>query len=212
MALAPPIRVGLAGAATAAVLAIVITFGGPADDVRLEPCRQDSGFRGPVLPCHLFLTREPLLLDGRRTSLREAVELAQHPLYVPTSFPAALADERPEVWVADRQVGIRYRSGSESGLVVMYGLWPTGRDPGAFYADFSGEWGRGRPVSIGGWPGLMIPPGEAGSGGPPVSVVNVTLDRTEVRLYGRVPIQNLVEVAESLQRVPLGWAAATGIA
>jgi hypothetical protein len=212
MALAVPIRVGLSGVATAAVVAIAITFGG-ASDVSLEPCREPSGFLGPVRPfCHLFLTREPLLLDGHRTSLAEAVELAKHPLYLPTTLPAALADERAEVWTADRQVGIRYRSGSESGLVVTHGLWPPGRDPGSSYTGFAGEWGGGRPISIEGWPGLAIPASDAGLGQPPVSVVSVTLDRTEVRLYGRVPIQNLVEVAESLRRVQPGWGAAAGIA
>jgi hypothetical protein len=213
MALAAPLRVGLAGASTAAVLAIAINLGGPGKEVPLEPCREPPGFRGPARPfCHLFLTREALLLDGHPTSMREGVELAKHPLYVPTWLPAALADERPEVWMSDRQVGIRFRSGSESGLVLTYGLWPPGRDPAVSHANFRGQWGGGRQLSIAGWPGLAIPASAAGFGQPPVSVVNVTLDRTEVRLYGRVSIQNLVEVAESLERVPPGWAASVGIA
>jgi hypothetical protein len=197
MALTVPVRAALVAVASTAV---GVTFAGLGDR-SLEPCREPPGFLPIGSFCQMFRPREPLLLQGRRASLQEAVDLARHPLFLPARLPRALANERPQVWVADRQVGVRYRSGSRSGLVVHYGLWPTGRDPAAFYASFPREWGAGRPVSIDGWPGLVLSPDEAGPGQPPVSIVNVSFDRTEVRLYGRVPVQELIGIAESLQRV-----------
>jgi hypothetical protein len=150
----------------------------------------------------MFLTKEPLFPGGNPTSLPDAARVAKHPLYLPARLPRALGDERPEAWIVDRQVGIRYSSGSESGLVVDYGLWPPGGDPASSYKGIVRESGGGETTPIQGWPGLVIPASAAGPQEPPVSIVAVTLDRTEVRLYGRVPIQDLVEVAESLQRVP----------
>ena len=199
MALTVPVRAALVGAASVVALAVGIIAGlGPEP---LQPCRDDTRSRALRPFCDLFRTSEPLFSDGHRTSLGDAASLAKHPLYLPARLPTALADERPEVWILDRQVGIRYRSGGESRLVVTYGLWPPREDPGTHYVRYVRDLGGGRTVSMDGWPGLVVPPNAGGPRQPPVTTVAVTIDRTEVRLYGRVPVQELIGIAESLQRV-----------
>jgi hypothetical protein len=170
----------------------------------LLPC-EDHAFQGPVEGgiCYLFDTRRPIGIDATKGSLGEASRMARFPIYLPSRLPPALAHQRPEFWVSGRQVAVRYRSGSESGLAVTYSLWQPGGDPARHYEDRRRELGFGRTTTIAGGPALMVPrhgpaPSRSSS---PVSVVAVTLDRTEVVLFGRVPVTDLVAVAEGLERV-----------
>jgi hypothetical protein len=170
---------------------------------RLLSC-VERGIIGGVAPCDFFRTDRTLM--GHRTSAERAIHLARHPLYLPERLPAALEGERPEFWAADRQVGVRYRSGSESGLVVFFALWPSGRDPAEFYCRAPDEWGAGETTTIGDRPAWVIP-NASGWTAPPnlavlnVSAVHVTIDRTEVTLFGRVLVGELVDAAESLRRL-----------
>jgi hypothetical protein len=169
---------------------------------QLLPCTERGALS--ISPCDMFRTDRPLM--GQRSSAELAIGLAKHPLYLPDRLPAALTGEVPEFWVSDRQVGVRYRSGSESGLVITFSLWPNGRDPAESYRRAPAEWGAGATTTIGRWPAWVVP--AARSGAAPasaavlnVSVVHVTIDRTEVTLSGRVPIEELVDAADSLRRL-----------
>jgi hypothetical protein len=195
-------------AAGLGILAAVAFAGLTAYVLRPEPklltCMEPGVVTGPWPGCDLFRTDYPFM--DERSSQERAFGLAKHPLYLPDRLPPALEDERPEFWAVDRQVGVRYRSGSESGLVVSYSLWPAGRDPADFYRRAPSQWGAGEATTVNGWPAWIIPaftPDTAPSSAAllNVSVVHVTIDRTEVTLFGRVPIEDLLDVTESLERI-----------
>jgi hypothetical protein len=174
----------------------------PIAEPQLLACRQGKlvvpGDGRPI--CDLFEISEPLLPGGKPLSLTGAVALAKHPILLPATLPPPLAGERPYAWAIDRQVGIRYRKGSESGLVLTFSLWPSGADPAARYVSMARSWGVGDVTTIAGRSAWVIPR-DAPPGPPQFSVVHVTFDRTEVTLFGRVPIENLMVVARSLRRV-----------
>ena len=167
------------------------------EPVELLTCRE-RGIIGPTSLCDLFLTDRAFLSEGARVLQRRAIDLAKHPLYLPQALPGALAEEEPEFWAADHQVGVRYRSGSESGLVITYSLWPPGAEPSEHYLGKARQSKRGETMTIQGWPAYVSSGGGGLSG---VSVVTVTIDRTEVGLFGRVDLEILIKVAESLSRL-----------
>jgi hypothetical protein len=167
------------------------------EPVELLTCRE-RGVHGLVSLCDLFSTNRVFLTEGAPVPRRRAIALAKHPLYLPESLPGALARERPEFWAVDRQVGVRYRSGSESGLVVTYSLWPPGAEPSEHYVEKARQWKPGEAITIQGWPAYVSSDGGGLSG---ISVVTVTIDRTEVGLFGRVELDILIEIAESLSRL-----------
>jgi hypothetical protein len=168
----------------------------------LLPCREGPGLApGELRPiCALFDIREPLLPGGAPISLVTAAHIALHPIYVPHDLPPALRDHHPQAWRVDRQVSIRYRAGSESGLVLTFALWPTGVDPVKRYSGMTHSWDAGYTTTIAGHPAWVVPRDE-GREHRPFSAVHVTFDRTEVSLLGRVPVKELIEVALSLQPV-----------
>jgi hypothetical protein len=185
-----------------AVIAGVVVLLRP--EPQLQPCVERGVVPGDRAGCDLFRTDHRFM--GERLSEERAVSLAKHPLYLPDRLPPALEGQHSEFWAVDRQVGVRYRSRTDSGLVVTFSLWPAGRDPADFYRRAPGEWGAGAATTINGWLAWIVPAFTEATAPPSasllnVSVVHVTIDRTEVTLFGRVPIEDLVDATESLRRI-----------
>lgn len=138
---------------------------------------------------------------ARRLSLDEAVLRAQPVLYLPSYLPPALAGEEPQFWLFGRQAIVRYSSGSESGLAIRHRLWRTGWDPAEVYRRDARETNGARTVWVRGSPGFAIGWHAIDGHQPAMSFVQITFDRTEVDLDGRIPLEDLLRVAESLERV-----------
>jgi hypothetical protein len=140
----------------------------------------------------------PLLVNGKQTTLEAARKIVGFPVYRPQH---ALASDQSllEVWAAtDGQptVGLKYGSG----LRVFLYLWPpaSAAQAAQLYDAQASETGAGWTQSINGHAAWVAPADSQAPGFPPGGVVDMTIGQIEVSIQGDFPIQQLVEIAESV--------------
>lgn len=155
-----------------------------------------SVFPGWVDPMSIFDSERPLLSPGSIVTLEAAVSAAGRPIYLPSGLPDEAAVEA-EVWFSEptRDVGLRY--GAE--LAIVETEWQPGAIPSEVYATRAEETKVGQATTIGGHDAFVIRPDEQAPGFPPFSVVLLSIDGTEVAMYGNMPIDELVTIAESVK-------------
>jgi hypothetical protein len=142
----------------------------------------------------IFDETQPLFPAGKATTLEDAPAVSGSPVWQ----PEARADQTPEVWVSEdaQEVGLRY--GSD--LVLLQTPWPPGaKDPETTYAEQAESWKAGYTTEIDGHAAWVIPAGSREPEQPPVSVIHVAIDGIDVTLYGRMKVDDLVAIAETLE-------------
>lgn len=149
---------------------------------------------GPRQLTDIFDPSKPLMLSGKETTLQEVATIAGFPVYTPNEA----ADVSPEVWYSadTSEVALRY----DTDLVLLLTPWPSGAklDVAAPYDAQAKEMGVGHTTTINEHPAWVLPStGEDGGDGS-VSVVHLMIDKIDVTLYGTMPVDDLVKVAESV--------------
>jgi len=137
---------------------------------------------------------QPLLLEGERMTVDEAVDRATGPYFRP-DHPCANDDIVTEAWLGPAGWGgaLRY----ETGLRVYQSLWQ-------FEGDLAIRFRRstrdhpGYHLVIDGHPAFVIPEDAAGPGNPHEGVVSILIGTAEVQIYGHLSPDELIEVAESV--------------
>jgi hypothetical protein len=171
--------------------------------ISLPPPR---GSGGGVIPMagrpmiEMFDPSQDLLPGGQAVSVAEAARQVAYPLYLPSD--AALPP--PEVWSV-REIGedgnpfyeaaVRY----DASVVVTYGVWTNGRYPAAEYQKMFDQSPTGYLTTISGNPAWVVPAGSPHTVDPRVSVVELSIGEVEVVLYGRVPVEDLIQYASTLR-------------
>lgn len=166
------------------------------------------GSSGGVIPSagrpliDLFDPSQDLLPGGQVVSVSEAAHEVAYPLYLPSD--AALPP--PEVWTL-REIGedgnplyeaaVRY----DASVVVTYGVWTNGRDAAAEYQKMFDQSPTGYLTTISGNPAWVVPAGSPHTVDPHVSVVELSIGEVEVVLYGRVPVEDVIQYASTLRAV-----------
>lgn len=153
----------------------------------------------------LFDSSQPLFVDtSGPTSYSEAINKADFTVATPQTLPKGV--ERTEVWYSDSSGEVAMRYGDT--LVIEYVPWVADNPPAVEYANMAKQYGAGEATTVAGQPAWVVPAGSAGEGQPPVAEVHVAVNGVEVTLYGKMSIDELVTVADSLS--PTGKVA-TGI-
>lgn len=144
----------------------------------------------------IFDPAEPLFISGERVEREEASSRAGYEVVEPTWFPPCMESSEAEVWFsgAGNEVGLRY--GSQ--LVLNFREWPPGRDPAAAYESQASDWEAGYTTTLGSHPAWILPRDDRRPGQPPVNIINLSRENVDIQLYGRMPIDDLQKVAESL--------------
>lgn len=147
---------------------------------------------GPDLMA-IFDPSQPLMIDGMQVTLDQAASFSGYPVY----RPAAMDSVTPEVWFSQDtdEVGLRYGSS----LVLLLSRWPAGMDPSQSYRQQAADWHAGYATTITGYPAWVVPQDAQAAGFPPVNVVHVTIGDVEVTLFGQMPLDALLGVAETLR-------------
>lgn len=140
----------------------------------------------------IFDPSQPLLIPGSTTTFAAATAAAGFPVVL----PQAEATTSSEVWFSPStdEVGIRYGSS----LVVLYSAWPSGMDPAQTYAKEATDW-AGSTTTINNNQAWIIPPDAQAPGLPPASVVDMAVGGVEIKLFGLMPLNQLVSIASSIQ-------------
>lgn len=141
----------------------------------------------------------PPLTGGTETSLAGAADRAGYAIARPDHSLAADAS-LSGVWVvADTgEVALAY----ESGVVAYLSEWPdrsAWSSPADFYEQQVKDSGVGYVTSIGGNPALVIPKDAQGPGFPPRTVVDISVGRVEVSIWGDMSDAELISVAASVK-------------
>lgn len=153
----------------------------------------------------LFDSSQPLFVDTpEATSYSEAISKADFTVATPQTLPPGV--QRTEVWYSDSSGEVAMRYGDT--LVIEYVPWVADNSPAAEYANMVKQYGAGKATTVAGQPAWVVPAGSAGEDQPPVAEVHVAVNGVEVTLYGKMSIDELVAVANSLS--PTGKVA-TGI-
>ncbi|HYN36979.1 MAG TPA: hypothetical protein VEV82_08385 [Actinomycetota bacterium] len=144
----------------------------------------------------IFDPSEPLFPSGERVAKEEASSRAGYEVVEPTWFPPSVESCEAEVWFsgAGNEVGLRY--GSQ--LVLNFGEWPPGRDPAAAYESQASDWETGYTTTLGSHPAWIVPRDDRSPGQPPVNIIHLSRGNVDIRLCGRMPIDDLLNVAESM--------------
>jgi hypothetical protein len=169
-----------------------------------EPDASGDGLiPGPGRPLiDLFDPSQDLLSGGRVVSVAGAARMVPYQMYLPSD--AALPP--PEVWV----LGYNAEDGTPSydaaarfdaSVVVTYAVWTNGRDPATEYQKMYAETPIGYLMTISGNPARVVPAGSPQTIDPRISVVNLSIGDVEVTLFGRVPVDELIQYASTLQPV-----------
>jgi len=156
------------------------------------------GLGRPII--ELFDPSQDLLPGGQVVSVAEASRQVAYQLYLPND--AALPP--PEVWIV-REIGedgkpfydaeVRY----DASVVIAYGVWTNGRDPATEYQKMYAQSPTGYLTTISGNPAWVIPAGSPHTVDPRVSVVELSIGEVDVTLYGRVPVEDLIQYASTLR-------------
>lgn len=173
---------------------------------RFTPLPPPQGQAGGVIPgagrpiMELFDPSQDLLLGGQVVSVAEASRQVAYQLYLP--IDAALPS--PEVWTV-REIGedgnplyeaaVRY----DASVVITYGVWTNGRDPATEYQKMFAESPTGYLTTISGSPAWVIPAGSPQTVDPRISVVELSIGEVDVTLFGRVPVEDLIQYASTLR-------------
>jgi hypothetical protein len=167
---------------------------------------QISGHRGGQVPSEvdnpvqrLFDTEQPLLPGGTMVMPDRVPAFTGYAIYVPRELPPGAEQEDAEFWVypGSTESGIRYASQ----LVLTFREWGSAQEPATEYAQQAQDWAAGTATTIGGHSAWVIPAGSHAPGEPPTSVVHISREALDVTLYGQMPIDDLVAVAASLERM-----------
>lgn len=155
---------------------------------------------GPGRPLiELFDPSQELLPGGQVVSVAEAARQVAYQLYLPND--AALP--APEVWIVREtddagpffEAAVRY----DSSVVITYGTWSNGRDPAAAYKKMQADWNAGYVTTIAGNPAWVVPAGSPHTVDARISSVEVSIGDVEMTFLGRVPVEDLVAYASTLQ-------------
>ena len=134
--------------------------------------------------------------SGQEVSLEEAEARAGIEIFVPAG-PMATSDA--ETWYGPLSDEVVQRFGPD--LVVVYNAWEPGQDPAAESQSPASSWGAGKSSTIDGHPAWIVPEGAQDKGHPPVSVVHITISDADITLFGKMPIDDLIEIADGLEPV-----------
>ena len=150
----------------------------------------------------LFDPSQDLLSGGRVASVGGAAGLVPYQMYLPSD--AALP--APEVWVLrynaeDGTPSYDAAARFDASVVVTYAVWTNGRDPVTEYQQMYAETPSGYLMTISGNPARVVPAGSPQTVDPGISVVNLSIGDVEVTLFGRVPVDDLIQYASTLQPV-----------
>lgn len=155
---------------------------------------------GDVRPLSaIFDSTSPLMTDGgNQSTLQEAATQAGYEIPVPNTEIAGVdgLPSSPEVWVSEhsKEIGLRYGSL----VVIMYSPWPIGTDPEATYREQAAQFRAGYVSTIGGNPAWVVPKDSQAPGFPEVDVVHISVGSLEATLFGQVPMDNLIALAQTL--------------
>jgi hypothetical protein len=181
--------VGLAfGVGLAAIVAYTLSRSNQQETIVPGPQQQVA--RGAHDLMALFDAGEPLLLSGAKVPLVQAVDQAPFPVY-------RVADRAPdEIWISTdgSQVGLRYFPD----LVLLHATWPDEADVPAVYEQHAAEW-AGYTSTIRANPAWIVPKDAQAPGAPPANVVHVIIGGVEVTPFGDMPIDEVLQNAESLR-------------
>jgi hypothetical protein len=185
-------RVGLLAAAFASgvlVAGVLVLSGVRAhDEGNLTPS-------GPRQLTDIFDPNKPLMLSGEETTLSDVSTRAGFAIYTPQDA----ADSSPEVWYSadTSEVALRY----DTDLVLLLTPWPIAAevDAAAPYEAQAKEMGVGYTAKITEHPAWVLPSAGETEGDGSVSVVHLMIDGIDVTLYGTMPVDDLVKLAESVQ-------------
>ncbi|MGZ4129839.1 MAG: hypothetical protein ACXVPR_03305, partial [Actinomycetota bacterium] len=156
------------------------------------------GLGAPLID--LFDPSHDLLDGGRIVSIGEAARLVPYQMYAPAD--AALPP--PEVWLVRYNAengqpaydaALRY----DASVVVDYSVWTNGRDPATEYEKMRANWNTGYVTTVGGNPAWVVPAGSPQTLDPRISVVDLSIGDVEVSFLGRVPVEDLLQYAGTLQ-------------
>jgi len=137
----------------------------------------------------IFDPREDLLAPGERTQDIGKAEQAMG--FALATKPGA---EPSEVWVSETgEAGVRYGSS----LVLLYTKIEGKGDPAAVYAEQAADWKMGYATELSGHPAWVIPD-HPGNPAPGVACIQLALDGVEIKLFGKMPIEDLVDEATAL--------------
>jgi hypothetical protein len=148
----------------------------------------------------LFDPSQDLIPGGQVVPVAEAVRQVAYQLYLPND--AALPP--PEVWIVRENgedgnpfydAAVRY----DASVVITYGTWSNGRDPAAEYKKMQADWNTGYVTTIGGHPAWVVPAGSPHTADARISSVQVSIGDVEVTFLGRVPVEDLIAYASTLQ-------------
>lgn len=143
----------------------------------------------------IFDPEQPLMQSGTQVAVAELETAAAqigYPLYRPSG------NEPTQAWMdLDlAEVGLRY--GDQ--IVLLYSKWPAASgDILARYTQMSESRGAGYVIDLGGNPAWVTPADSQSPGSPPVNVVRVTIENVEIALLGRIPMDELLAMATTLQ-------------
>jgi hypothetical protein len=138
----------------------------------------------------IFDPSQPLLIQGLKTStIAQAAASLDYPLYAPSGAAPS------EVWVSPTvdEAGIRFGSS----LVLTFARWYPNADVTNVYRAEAQQWGIGYETLLSDHPSWVIPD-HPGNPAPGVAAVHITIGNVEVVLYGEMPIDQLVPIAQSL--------------
>lgn len=150
----------------------------------------------------LFDPSQDLLSGGRVISVAGAARLVPYQMYLPSD----VALPAPEVWVLryiaeDGTPSYDAAARFDASVVVTYGMWTNGRDPATEYQKMHAETPTGYLTTISGNPARVVPAGSPQTVDRRISVVNLSIGDVEVTLFGRVPVDDLIQYASTLQPV-----------
>lgn len=164
-----------------------------------EPALDDRELPGDVRSLGDILDpSQPLMTDGGSLTTLAAAE-ATAGYKVPTPDPEVASLLRlptPEVWFSPntREIGLRY--GND--LVVVYGLWPSGKDPAKTYELQAEQFQAGYTTTLNGNPAWIVPQDAQSLGFPEVNVVHTSVGLVEATFFGSVPLDRLTLLASTL--------------
>jgi len=158
--------------------------------------RAGSVLPGWVDPMSIFDGDRALLSPGSIVTLGVAAAAVGRKVYLPTELTGVPTSD-PEVWLSrpTNDVGLRY--GSD--LVIVQTEWQPGTNPSNLYASRAEESKVGEATIIGGYDAFVVLPHEQAPGFPPFSVVLLSIEGTQVAMYGDMPIEQLILIAESVK-------------
>jgi hypothetical protein len=138
----------------------------------------------------IFDPTQPLLIPGSRVPTVQAASISMG-FTVPTIRGASPS----EVWVSPLtgEAGIRFGQM----LVATITQIPSAVDPASVFAQEASDWQLGYTSDLAGQPAWVIPD-HPDNPAPGVASVHLAVAGTEVTLYGKMPVDDLVQLAASV--------------